>query len=342
MTQREQLSCNRRHPSMAGEAADASDDYAAGLSRSVTPVLGVPYAVGLKRILILEDGADCAEAIADCLIDHGYFPQVVTTGEQAVATALRDAPALALIDVQLAGESGFDVAERFRSERKLASVPILFVSGVPQLAAHVRQHHRPDWDFLAKPYRTDELIARVERSLASAEVIAALRQQARIDDLTGLANSRLLEERMGIETARALRYGTPLSLVVADLDGLKRINDRHGHVVGSDVLRAVGAAIQAQTRETDVASRYGGDEFVVLLPHTGPSDGLAFANRLCSRVHELRPQGVEASVSIGVGAFDPHVDRDVRALFARTDEAAYEAKRLGGNRVVEARAHRTP
>jgi diguanylate cyclase (GGDEF)-like protein len=125
-----------------------------------------------------------------------------------------------------------------------------------------------------------------------------------------------------------------------DLDGLKQINDRHGHLTGTEVLRAVGEAVRHEIRETDVAFRYGGDEFVVLLPHTGMADALAFADRLLGRIRKLRPCDIVVSASIGAAAYDDAIDDSIQAQLARADSATYAAKRLGGNRVVASHGQR--
>src|SRR6185436_15522481 len=118
------------------------------------------------------------------------------------------------------------------------------------------------------------------------------------------------------------------------LDGLKQINDKHGHLTGTAVLREVGEAVRREIRETDVAFRYGGDEFVVLLPHTGMTDALAFCERLLGHIRLLRPAGLQVSASIGVAAYDDAVDDSIQAQLARADSATYSAKRTGGNRIV--------
>ena len=159
----------------------------------------------------------------------------------------------------------------------------------------------------------------------------ALIELARADPLTGLRNPRAFAERLDEEIARALRYGTPLSLLMADVDGLKAINDRGGHHAGDVALRAVADAMRQDARQTDLAARLGGDEFALLAPSTSTDEAMALAERLRGRVSELAAAGV--TVSVGVATLDAE-RADPKALLEAADAALYEAKRLGRNRVA--------
>ena len=237
------------------------------------------------------------------------------------------------MDVRLPDRDGFSVASELARERRTATVPILFLSAAEDLATRVRSLRSEELDFLPKPFLLKELLARVQQSILRADNRNRLLHSTRIDELTGLGNVRMFEERLAAEAARVDRYHTPLTVVVMDLDKLKVINDTHGHATGSAVLRAVGEALRHAIRETDMAARYGGDEFVVLLPHTELAQGVAFAGRVLGNVRSLHPSGLSISVSIGVAAFDKGIDGSLRHLFDRADKAAYRAKRDGGDRV---------
>jgi diguanylate cyclase (GGDEF)-like protein len=157
------------------------------------------------------------------------------------------------------------------------------------------------------------------------------------DGLTGLLNVRGLRERLQQELARARRSRQPLSLVVIDLDGLKRINDRHGHEAGDGALRAVAQTLREMLRLTDVAARVGGDEFTLLVPNTPETAAVSLAERIRMRATEAQSSLalVGASISLGVVTFDPAQNNsaDAAALMRAADEALYDAKRGGGNRV---------
>jgi len=168
----------------------------------------------------------------------------------------------------------------------------------------------------------------------------ALRALARTDPLTGLLNRRALANRLQQEMARAERYGTALSLLLLDLDGLKEVNDRAGHPAGDAALQALARALRERCRSADVSARWGGDEFVVLAPETRRAEALDLAERI--RAGMAAEGDGRATVSIGVATADPVAaayDAGTRlaraeAFLADADMALYEAKRQGGNRVL--------
>jgi diguanylate cyclase (GGDEF)-like protein len=185
-------------------------------------------------------------------------------------------------------------------------------------------------------------------SLASHAVVALdnarlhriVERQALVDGLTGLANRRQCEEVLASELARVERFGGPLSVVVADLDWFKDVNDRHGHPSGDAVLREVAVLLQETLRDIDLAGRWGGEEFVLILPGTDLAGGAQVAERIraaLARRIVLAVDGtsIPVTASFGVAATPPATT--AAELFAAADAALYEAKRAGKNRVETAR-----
>ncbi len=160
----------------------------------------------------------------------------------------------------------------------------------------------------------------------------ALRELARTDPLTGLLNRRAFAERLCEEVARSARYGAPVSLLLLDLDGLKRLNDRFGHHEGDAALRALACSLVLGSRSADLAARWGGDEFMMLAPQTRRAEAMELAERIRSSVLSSGPVGV--TVSIGVATAEAAATTATAELEAAADAALYEAKRQGGNRVV--------
>lgn len=158
-----------------------------------------------------------------------------------------------------------------------------------------------------------------------------------VDSLTGLANRRSLEETLRTELARATRFNDSVCVVFADLDDFKQVNDKHGHPAGDEVLKAFAAALRKTVRESDVAGRWGGEEFALILPGTDAAGGARFAERARAMIESREvtmPNGELCSVtaSFGVAAFPE--SRELGDILAAADSALYAAKEAGKNRVV--------
>ncbi|MBI1423811.1 MAG: diguanylate cyclase [Gammaproteobacteria bacterium] len=165
-------------------------------------------------------------------------------------------------------------------------------------------------------------------------------KQAMRDVLTGIPNRQAYEERLASEIARCKRYGTPLSMVVWDVDKFKAINDNYGHAGGDRVLKVIAESLSTRVRETDFVARYGGEEFVMLLPETTVDDAMRVANKLRSDIEQtpfhFHDKRVEITISAGVAQY--HQDELVTSLFERADAALYAAKEAGRNQVKSAEA----
>lgn len=205
---------------------------------------------------------------------------------------------------------------------------------------------------LGRPFSTEEaatlelLAVQIAATMENARLYAEARQLACSDPLTGLANHRHLQEQLDIEIARAARLGQPLATIMADLNNFKLFNDTYGHPTGDQVLRLVAGALRAESRLADVVGRYGGDEFLLLLPGIDADGAAAFIARVQARVATLTPllgaaSAVPLAFSAGVAVY-PHDARSRHDLIALADSALYSSKRGGGRTVVTAAAHAAP
>jgi diguanylate cyclase (GGDEF)-like protein len=181
------------------------------------------------------------------------------------------------------------------------------------------------------------LAAQASIALENARLHRTVEQQAITDDLTGLANRRRFSESLGLEVSRAERFGGSLALVLADLDDFKRVNDLYGHQVGDDVLRRFADIMRESVREFDLAVRYGGEEFAVLVPETDLEGGARLAERLAQSLRATRfanraGEAFTVTSSFGVAAFPG--SRSTEELMLTADRALYRAKKEGKNRVI--------
>jgi diguanylate cyclase (GGDEF)-like protein len=173
-------------------------------------------------------------------------------------------------------------------------------------------------------------------ALENARLHRIVERQALVDGLTGIANRRQCEDAMTHEIARAERLGSTLTLVLADLDDFKAVNDAHGHAVGDDVLRKFAAALRSTVRDSDLAGRWGGEEFLLLLPGADATGGALLADRVREAFSERAfagRDGEPVTVTCSFGVAQHRAGGDERELFASADRALYRAKRAGKNRV---------
>ncbi|MDX6387084.1 MAG: hypothetical protein QOD85_886, partial [Gaiellaceae bacterium] len=181
------------------------------------------------------------------------------------------------------------------------------------------------------------LAAHAVVALDNARLHRIVERQALVDSLTGLANRRSLEETLRSELARAARFNDQVCLVLADLDDFKQVNDKHGHPVGDQVLKEFASALRATVRESDVAGRWGGEEFALVLTGTDSVGGARLAERARARIEGRSihgPDGVELGVTASFGVASYPDAAELGDLLAAADSALYAAKRDGKNRVV--------
>lgn len=202
-------------------------------------------------------------------------------------------------------------------------------------------------DYLRKPFRVEELLARIGAGVRILELEQRLveslaREEARAtrDSLTGLPNRRALLDHARAELSRAVRERTSVGMIMVDLDDFKSINDRFGHAAGDEALRRVAGVLQESRRAYDFTGRWGGDEFLVILPGATASQAGRVAERIREAIHAIElpvagPSGAAVRASLGVAAASPATfPVGVDELLAQADDAMYRTKRDGGDRVI--------
>jgi len=261
-----------------------------------------------------------------------------------------------LLDMTMPGRDGLETCRAIKANPDTAPIPIIFVTGHSDSEHIVRAFSAGGSDYVTKPIRIDELLARItvqlrlreaEKNLVErngqlegltsqlAEMNAELARQARVDSLTRLLNRNTWNQAAEAEHERAVRHERVYSILMLDVDYFKLLNDSQGHRAGDDCLRALSAAIAGACRKSDVAGRYGGEEFVVLAPETRAEAAILLAERIRQAIwdlslpHPASPAG-RVTVSIGVAEFELGSLSDA---MGRADKALYLAKRSGRNLV---------
>jgi len=295
-----------------------------------------PGAVRRLRLLVAEDEPDARAALVLALRPT-YEMLTAADGMEALAVTLAGHPDVILLDLMMPKLDGFQVLELLRANPATSGIPVLVVSAKPDDEDKVRSLALGAVDYVEKPYSVAELRARVARTARMLQAQRALFDLAQTDPLTGLANRRAFDARLAAECKRASRYHTPLTCVMVDMDQLKAINDELGHLEGDRAIKAVTRILREELRETDFGARYGGDEFVVLLPHTGAREGRVYAERVCARLRELQFEPSARRLTLGACfglACQPPGNQDGgEALLDAADQALYRAKRAGRGKI---------
>jgi diguanylate cyclase (GGDEF)-like protein len=306
-----------------------------------------PVAPG--EILVVDDDEATRRAVIQHMMALAMRVAQAETGAHALEVAVEKSMTLdcILLDLALPGSDSWDVLRKLRSEAETAAIPVvLLTDGPPTEADMLKMIEQGAMDHLTKPLSGTLLCAKVraicERSRTQRELKNKLQfalENAAHDGLTGLFNRRYFDRRLREETAHAKRHKRPFSLVLLDLDHFKLVNDTYGHEDGDRVLRHIAEVAQAQLREDDVACRYGGEEFMLLLRGTTGMAARVVANRLranlAGRPISLGPSDElrHITFSAGVASADERNAYNTEDIVSRADAALYRAKRAGRNRV---------
>ena len=285
------------------------------------------------RILIVDDESDTAEFHATCLESAGLETVTVTDPLDVMSQLVEFQPDVILMDVYMPGCTGLELATVIRQEGAFVGVPIVFLSRETDRMKQIAALSEGGDDFFAKPVPPDQLVPAVS---ARAQRGRTLRLFMEKDGLTGLFRHSHIIEQLEVAVRRADRQHGTLAVAMLDIDGFKEVNDQHGHLVGDQILKALAYLLRQRLRMSDVLGRFGGDEYVVVLPDT---DGAAATEKMddirrnfAAIDHETGHGSFSVTLSCGIGEFPASLTS--HELIAAADEALYRAKRGGRNRVL--------
>ena len=316
------------------------------------PTMNKPYSDGASCILVVDDHEDNIEVLKVRLESWGYRTASAYNGADALKYVETTPPDLILLDVMMPEMDGNEVARRIKGNTALPFIPIIMQTALDSTDSKVEGLEAGADDYITKPIDFAELKARLRSMLRIKRLQEALEERekelleanerltlmSQTDALTGLDNRRHLNERIDEMFSHAKRLNEPFSLVMCDLDKFKSVNDTYGHQAGDEVLKQLAAILKDEAREIDRVGRYGGEEFMLLLPGTVLDAAVTFAERVRKRIEGHTFTFAEGTLtrtsSFGVAGW-PHPKIEQSDDLVRTaDDALYVAKETGRNKVV--------
>lgn len=298
------------------------------------------------RVLVAEDDLTSRTILTAILVKWGYEVVPATDGEQALEILQKpDSPRLALLDWSMPGLSGVEVCSRLRKNQDHDSIYVIILTAKSEKKNIVEGLNTGANDYIIKPYDNDELQARVNVGKRMVEIQTelesakhALIHEAMHDSLTGIYNRKAVLDVLNKQLSWTKRHGGILSVGMCDLDHFKMINDKYGHQTGDDVLRGFIGIINDNLRQYDIIGRYGGEEFIIIIPSAGDAMQLMDFNRLCKTTYDSRieTRSGDLSVTVSIGVTRSKGTNTIDNILAEADDALYRAKDMGRNRVFYA------
>lgn len=293
-------------------------------------------------ILIVDDTPSNIEILSEILGDEQEI-LFATNGSDALEIAIHEMPGLILLDIIMPDMDGYEVCSRLKSDPRTRSIPVIFITSMTQEEDEAKGLEIGAIDYITKPINPPIVRARVRNHLELKQYRDLLEHQSSIDGLTGIANRRRFDEFLDQEWRRAIRNKTSLSLIMMDIDYFKLFNDNYGHLVGDDCLKQVAQTLtEAIYRSSDLVARFGGEEFMCVLPDTDIVGAVNIAKRFRESVetldirHDYSPTTDHITISLGVATTSPSRQLPPTSLIDDADKQLYKAKRTGRNRVVYA------
>ena len=300
----------------------------------------------MTAVLVIDDSGVARRKIIDTLKNKSLFDFYLEAedGGRGMEVLLRQPVDVVLCDMEMPGVGAFKFLEMKNAIEELRDLPTILLTGHEDMETMIQGLEQGASDYITKPFDERELVARVNVQLKIKSLQDSLKrsnlllyEQSNTDPLTGLCNRRCFMDAMSREFNRSSRNRTPLSLIMADIDHFKRINDTYGHQQGDAALVDIAALLNAQMREYDKVARFGGEEFALIFPETDIPQAVEVAERIRTETGALSFDGklkdLHLTISLGVATYPRGGISSVDDLIREADAALYNAKRSGRNRV---------
>ncbi|HWQ11118.1 MAG TPA: diguanylate cyclase [Holophaga sp.] len=290
-----------------------------------------------SRLLIVDDDPVSLQMVG-ALLEESHDVTLVGSAQEALELCRTERPDLLLLDILMPDLDGLTACRRLKEDPSTWDIPVIFLTSQATAEEETAALDTGAVDFITKPVNPSVVRARVRTHLILKAQSDFLRDLAFVDGLTGIANRRRFDETLDIEWRRGRRSGTPLSVIMGDIDNFKHYNDHHGHQAGDACLQVVARELRRSLkRAQDLVARYGGEEFVCILPETDAPGARSLAGSLLAAVqalaipHEGTAPGI-VTLSLGVASAVPAGDGGASDLVAIADLQLYKAKAAGRNR----------
>lgn len=291
-----------------------------------------------QKILIVDDSQVMTKML-EAILKNDYDIIIATSGEQCLKIALREIPDLILLDVLMEGLDGYEVCRKLKSDAITMDIPVIFITGLDETNDERKGLEVGAIDYITKPFSEPIVKIRVKNHLELKRNRDLLKELSSIDDLTGIFNRRQFDQAYTKEWQKALISRTYISLAMIDIDFFKAYNDYYGHLRGDECLKSIATVMQNIERSKGSVYRYGGEEFVYLMPDTD----LNTANNITFKIsqginslnipHEKSSVAEHVTISAGVGTIIPTNNIKPFDFLNMVDNALYKSKRLGRNQI---------
>lgn len=306
-------------------------------------------------ILIVDDVPQNLQVLAGILRKESFKIAIAADAQQALDMLDQVRPALILLDIMMPGMDGFELCQRLKASKPHADIPVIFLTARTDTVDIVRGFELGAVDYITKPFNGIELLARIKTHLALkyareelerknlllTETKEQLELAARTDPLTQLSNRRDMLEKIEAEKHRFERSQKPFTLVIGDIDDFKLFNDRYGHDCGDFVLITIARMMKENLRKQDTVARWGGEEFLILLPETEAPGGKILAEKIsaiiASQALEYKTIPLSVSLTFGIDTYNYQDMRSIDDCIRMADHALYEGKKQGKNCAILAR-----
>jgi len=293
-----------------------------------------------KNSLLLVDDEKLNLKLLNGILGSEYTIYTATNGANAINIAKEYTPDLILLDILMPEMDGYQTLSELKKCDKTKKIPIIFITGLSSSEDEEKGLALHAADYISKPFSGMIVKLRVRNQIQIVNQLRTIERLSMIDQLTNIPNRRSFDERLHIEWNRAIREQMPISLLMLDIDNFKNYNDTYGHQQGDVLLKTVAEILSLSSkRSTDFAARWGGEEFVILLPNTPLPNAVNIAETIRINIeNEVIPcadnSTTKITASIGVNTLIPTRENSADAFISAADKALYAAKAAGRNKVI--------